>query len=643
MPTCYNCYIKSLLGHLIWQGTAYNARGQATSYNLGSQYQVVREYDAWGFPKRIKTMKNGNPSEIENLYYTFDFKRGNLTQRGTLKYYRWDIFTYDALDRLNTETETISGNALATSYAGNGNILTRSDVGTYAYSQTNAGPHAVTAITDATGAMLPEHSQSVSYTPFNKVSHISQQNYDYFVTYGPDRLRRRTSLHTGIADGVLLTKYYAFGDYEKEVTPVATRHLHYIQGGDGLAAVHVKNDGGTDSLYLIMKDHLGSIIGAINQETGTVYLQNFDAWGRNRNPEDWSYIDIPEYFPLNRGFTGHEHLDKFGLINMNGRMYDAALCRFLSPDPYVQMPDYSQNFNRYSYALNNPLVYTDPDGEWLHLLFGAIIGGTTNWLDHGAEFSAKGLGYFGIGALAGGLSAGVGAGIGAAYAGSAIHSGGFAAGFLGTATISSTGFVAGAISGTAAGLTNGLIVGSGNKMMSGQNFIDAIRYAGFEQALLQGAAGFSYGGLMGSVDAMKNGEDWLTEGPRPKINMITDGKDVITQDQASSSDILQKKGTINLPVTNEEYAIEIKAPKGYRMTGGGASYVYGNDKLFHKMIQVKNNSQIITFPFGTPYGGAYGAIVERSARVINVHGDLVLFFANKRSYSTLFWYLSLLN
>ena len=167
---------------------------------------------------------------------------------------------------------------------------------------------------------------------------------------------------------------------ERETTPAATRHLHYISAGDGLAAVYVKNEGGADSLYLIMKDHLGSIIGAINQETGTVYLQNFDAWGRKRNPENWTYDDIPEYFPLSRGYTGHEHLDKFGLINMNGRMYDAALCRFLSPDPYVQMPDYSQNFNRYSYALNNPLVYTDPSGEivwFVPVIVGAAIGAYT--------------------------------------------------------------------------------------------------------------------------------------------------------------------------------------------------------------------------------------------------------------------------
>ena len=151
---------------------------------------------------------------------------------------------------------------------------------------------------------------------------------------------------------------------ERETTPAGTRHLHYISAGDGLAAVYVNNENAADSLYFIMKDHLGSITGAINKETGKVYLQNFDAWGRKRNPENWTYDDIPEYFPLSRGYTGHEHLDKFGLINMNGRMYDASLCRFLSPDPYVQMPDYSQNFNRYSYALNNPLVYTDPSGEF---------------------------------------------------------------------------------------------------------------------------------------------------------------------------------------------------------------------------------------------------------------------------------------
>ncbi len=78
-------------------------------------------------------------------------------------------------------------------------------------------------------------------------------------------------------------------------------------------------------------------------------------------------------FHFDRGYTGHEHMCGFGLINMNGRLYDPYLQRFLSPDPYVQFADNPQNFNRYSYVLNNPFMYTDPDGEWIWLVF-AVYG-----------------------------------------------------------------------------------------------------------------------------------------------------------------------------------------------------------------------------------------------------------------------------
>ena len=64
-------------------------------------------------------------------------------------------------------------------------------------------------------------------------------------------------------------------------------------------------------------------------------------------------------------------MPEFGLINMNGRLYDPLVGRFLSTDNFVQEPWNSQNFNRYSYCLNNPLMYTDPSGESL-ILIGAL-------------------------------------------------------------------------------------------------------------------------------------------------------------------------------------------------------------------------------------------------------------------------------
>jgi RHS repeat-associated protein len=74
---------------------------------------------------------------------------------------------------------------------------------------------------------------------------------------------------------------------------------------------------------------------------------------------NYSDPDITNYYYR---FTAHEHLDDFCLINMNGRMYDPVLAMFLSPDPFIQSPETTQNFNRYAYVLNNPLKYTDPTG-----------------------------------------------------------------------------------------------------------------------------------------------------------------------------------------------------------------------------------------------------------------------------------------
>ena len=92
-----------------------------------------------------------------------------------------------------------------------------------------------------------------------------------------------------------------------------------------------------------------------------------------------------------RGYTGHEHLPEYGLIHMNARLYDPQAGRFLSPDPYVQDPADTQGYNRYAYALNNPLRYIDPSGElvyssndpsdWARLLLHLYMGGSVNDFD----------------------------------------------------------------------------------------------------------------------------------------------------------------------------------------------------------------------------------------------------------------------
>uniref|UniRef100_UPI00215C34EF RHS repeat domain-containing protein n=1 Tax=Alteromonas lipotrueae TaxID=2803814 RepID=UPI00215C34EF len=68
------------------------------------------------------------------------------------------------------------------------------------------------------------------------------------------------------------------------------------------------------------------------------------------------------------GYTGHKMMNDIGIIHMNGRIYDPTLGRFLQADPHIQAPMNSQNYNRYSYVLNNPLSYTDPSGYFFKAL-----------------------------------------------------------------------------------------------------------------------------------------------------------------------------------------------------------------------------------------------------------------------------------
>ncbi len=382
-------------------------------------------------------------------------------------------------------------------------------------------------------------------------------------------------------------------------------------------------------------------ITAITDASGNLLESlSYDPWGRRRIATDWTDYNITSTL-FDRGFTGHEHLDHFGLINMNGRVYDPFLARFLSPDPYVQAPDYSQNFNRYSYAFNNPLKYTDPDGEWAHLVVGAAIGGFANWLANGAQFNAKGLGYFGVGALAGGLSAGIGAGVGAALAGNAAAGGGFAAGFMGTAAISSTGFVAGAISGAAAGFTNGLVSGTGNQLIEGKKFGDAFVNGGLAQAWRQGLGGAAVGGIMGSIDAILNKEDWLT-GSTKKGYAFTDGDNVF-----SESGLLNDKG-IKL---NDSYApqkVEIKAPGGrytkYDIPSAEGGYTLLNKgNIAHEFYFeiTDNNSIIFEFFNGSPGGGLLAAKVSYPIRVqSNNIFKHQLFFGTHRRYSGFLMFLN---
>ena len=200
---------------------------------------------------------------------------------------------------------------------------------------------------------------------------IGSDTYKYTITYGPDLERCYTYYKK---NGVIqYYTYYGVGYencYHQETgTTVYTLRTYYVNTPDGLSGI-VRYDSrtGTYTPYAVETDHLGSITALYNSSGTKVLAAGYDAWGRR--------TVTTGTLEFRRGYTGHEHIDGYDLINMNGRVYDPLIGRFLSPDMYVQLPGFSQSFNRYSYCLNNPLKYTDPDGESIigAVVVGAIIG-----------------------------------------------------------------------------------------------------------------------------------------------------------------------------------------------------------------------------------------------------------------------------
>ncbi len=351
----------------VWDATSMNKYGQIDNYTYGNGINTVILNDVNGFIDK-KASKLGS-TWIQNWDYDFDPIYGNIMKRKGINSsinFLEENFTYDHLNRLLTYG--VSGYPLANTYdeSGKGNILSKSGIGSYQYHQSSL-VHRLDSINSLSGYESGLTDQSIEYTKFNKISSLTNStSLDTKLltfTYGPDEQRVKTEY--SLNGNIVKTKFFALGNYEKEIgADNSIRELYYISTPTGLTAIlEQKND--QWNKYYIHSDFLGSF-DVITDPSGAVLERlSFDPWGRRRNPDDWTFTNVSTTHLFDRGFTGHEHLNQFDLINMNGRVYDPLIAMFLSPDNYVQSPDITKNFNRYSYCLNNPLKYADPDGEFI--------------------------------------------------------------------------------------------------------------------------------------------------------------------------------------------------------------------------------------------------------------------------------------
>ena len=552
---------------------------------------------------------NGNLNEIKigNIFdYSFTFApaTGNLMQRKDKNRNKTENFTYDVLNRL-TSASIIGGSYYFTNYLSNGNIQNKTDVSTSNYSYSSTHPNAVEIIANSVGN-ISSQTQTTDYNAFNKISHIGEPNNtaDLYFTYGVDQQRKK--METYVNNNLIATKYYTAG-FEREVNTGTgnIKEWNYIAGGDGLAAIYI-NDNGNKTLHWVAKDHLGSIMGLYNESGVMEEEYSYDAWGRRRSPASWAYITGNPSNLITRGYTEHEHLDKFVLINMNGRLYDPVLGRMFSPDNFVQNASSTQSLNRYSYANNNPLKFVDPDGN-NPLVIAAFIGAIINVATQSSQGHIQSFGDFwaaaGIGAGAGALGAWAGAG-----ATSLMTSAGIPGGILG-----------GAAAGGAGGFASGFALGAGNSLAFTNSTFKQGLNAGWNLGVNYGIMGAAAGGIFGGITAYNNNCDVLKGNPLQQMYLYQNENGVTGTENATHWDDDRTKflsGKDNASEVREYYKNTyvhneidlststdipsqktINIPKGYTK-----NLIVNYDRIpsgQQIMFNVNNGQQIITTPLGT--------------------------------------------
>lgn len=415
-------------GYAYWTAQRVNAWGKVEDALLGHGVSSHTRFDP--VSGRVTDAAAGTGTDITNAAAMNVFKHryvwdalGNLTTRtdvnGAGNGDASEVFVYDELNRLTQYQTTNPGGQtqnVTLAYNAIGNILSKSDVGSYVYPASGQPlPHAVSSIRaraggpaysadydyDAQGnltrAFGDARYRTIRYNSFNLpqgdgytpgIVGVSSSgvapSYDWVYGEAEQRLielrktsrgtRTTWSLHPDGANGL---------SYEQEIdeSGVATNR-HYISAGNSTVLLTTTTAAPTtvSKLEYWHKDHLGSTVAVTVAGGGDwrslvkTIRYAYDPWGKRRyasGATDPANALIGDYHGgspdaangTDRGFTGHEHLDDLGVIHMNARLYDPMIGRFMQADPVVGDPFDIQTYNGYSYVYNRPLNTVDADGK----------------------------------------------------------------------------------------------------------------------------------------------------------------------------------------------------------------------------------------------------------------------------------------
>lgn len=393
----------------------YHASGQIAKLTYANGAMVENTYDdqaLYRLTRRLSTVPDGPGSTIvQDLNYAYDAV-GNIlsiVDESAVNEHE-SVFEYDDLHRLvSTEIDRPGGGYSQTfAYDAIGNMIYNSAVGDYLYEGATetgnyANPHAVTKIVDEyneeTEIQYDANGNVTHYGPYREyiwdynnrlvmASMVSIIQKDYVYLYDHAGTRIASGHNKDLRE--FISPYY-----NVEIGGEATKHI--LAGN--LSVATIQGSDLTAELTQLFSDHLGSVT-VVAQLDGTVQEKiGYAPFGSMDYDTVTGAAD-----PEQRKYIGKEYDTDTGLLYLEARYYNPTIGRFLSQDIMFLTAGFDlsdpQSLNAYAYSRNNPLRYTDANGEWFRDLVNnvagysvGLIGGTASAIGFGIGYTAQAISH----------------------------------------------------------------------------------------------------------------------------------------------------------------------------------------------------------------------------------------------------------
>jgi RHS repeat-associated protein len=328
-------------------------------------------------PPRSRLQSDGTPSEWGPKNYTYDGS-GNIRQIGN------DQYTYDTAGRLISAT--VNGKSETFQYDAFGNLVQKGVAGSnpVVIPVDPASNRLVGPEYDAAGNVISRTGRgSYAFDSFNMMTGVrASVGGGRRMIYDPNDERIGTLIDSALSrwtirdlEGQVIREYKAdHGPDDRMYWFWEQDHFH---GGGALVGGETQEwgytagyrYGGPRHYHL---DHLGSVRMVTNAAGRSLSEHEYYPFGVTQTPTYQEQINWGDPHVDSMRFAGHAR-DFLGLLNvdnneyldyMHARYYDPNLGRFLSvdPAPHSVSPSEPQTWNRYTYALNNPVNVVDPSG-----------------------------------------------------------------------------------------------------------------------------------------------------------------------------------------------------------------------------------------------------------------------------------------